>query len=235
MPLVMQTKLLRTLQEGTITRLGGTKEIAIDIRFVAATNRDLVRGVAEGAFRRDLYYRLNVIPIHLPSLAERRDDIPALVLHFLNHVNQAQQRNVNLTQAATNLLREQDWPGNIRELSNFIERLVLLSDRAIVDADEVARFLPRDEIDAGISARSRSSMPGVAWPAGPLRDPRPAGSVASMAASGVRPYAASTSHSAAELMTALRQCNGNKSRAAQALGLTVRQFAYRLQKLGAVV
>lgn len=229
MPLVMQTKLLRTLQEGTITRLGGTREIAIDIRVVAATNRDLVRGVAEGAFRRDLYYRLNVIPIRLPSLAERRDDIPALVLHFLNHVNQAQQRNVNLTQAAINLLREQEWPGNIRELSNFIERLVLLSDQAIADTDDVARFLPQ-EGPAAVSAPSRPWTPDGPWQGVQQEPGRQI--AASMAPGGVRPYASGTSHSAAELVTALRQCGGNKSRAAQLLGMTVRQFSYRLHKLG---
>lgn len=218
MPLAMQTKLLRTLQEGTITRLGGTREIAINVRLVAATNRDLLRDVADGLFRRDLYYRLNVIPIRLPSLAERREDIPALVLHFLNHVNQAQERNVNLTQAALGLIQEHDWPGNIRELSNFIERLVLLADKAIVDADETARFLPQsgDAAPAPVPAAAPSVEPGLA-------------------VGSVRPYARSTSHTAAQLATALRQCNGNQSRAAQMLGLTVRQFSYRLQKLNVIL
>jgi len=96
LPLAMQTKLLRTLQEGTITRLGAKRELHIDVRLVAATNRELETEVAAGNFRQDLYYRLNVIPIRLPSLAERRSDIPVLVLHFLNRINQANQRNVSL-------------------------------------------------------------------------------------------------------------------------------------------
>src|SRR5690606_33493316 len=114
LPLSMQGKLLRTLQEGTITRLGGKQEQNVNIRLVAATNRDLSREVQNGRFREDLYYRLNVIPIHLPSLAERRSDIPALALHFLNRFNQANQRNLNLKPDALTLLQNHYWPGNIR-------------------------------------------------------------------------------------------------------------------------
>lgn len=227
LPLAMQTKLLRTLQEGTITRLGGKKEISIDVRLVAATNRDLARGAADGTFRQDLYYRLNVIPISLPSLAERREDIPALVLHFLNHINQSHQRNVNLTQDALNLLQNHDWPGNIRELSNLIERLVLLAEHPILDAVDVSKFLPNNEASTVLPtshrpelapATTRSALPTVTVP-----------SLAEVMA--IRPYAPSTSHSPAQLIEALTQCGGNKSRAAQMLGLTARQFAYRWEKL----
>ncbi len=130
MPAVLQTKLLRTLQEGTVVRLGGKREIRVDMRLVAATNRDLAAEVAHGRFREDLFYRLNVVPITLPPLAERRSDIPDLVLHFLTKANQDNQRNVNLTQAAFGTLARQPWPGNIRQLANFIERLVLLSGTA---------------------------------------------------------------------------------------------------------
>ncbi|MBG7619380.1 sigma 54-interacting transcriptional regulator [Herbaspirillum sp. AP02] len=229
MPLAMQTKLLRTLQEGTITRLGGKKEIAIDVRLVAATNRDLAREVEVGAFRQDLYYRLNVIPIHLPSLAERREDIPALVLHFLNHINQAHQRNVNLSQDALDLLQQQEWPGNIRELSNLIERAILLAERPILDARDIARFLP--------DKRKSSGMPQPMPPQHQAAAMRPMDSaswgqdVASTAVA-VRPYAPVASHSAAQLTAALTQSAGNKSRAAQLLGLTPRQFSYRWEKLG---
>ena len=98
MPLPMQTKLLRTLQEGTLTRLGGKSEIKISVRVVAATNRDLAHEVNAGNFRQDLFYRLNVIPIQLPSLAERRSDIPLLAMYFLNKTNQANQKNLHLNQ-----------------------------------------------------------------------------------------------------------------------------------------
>ncbi|WP_444679277.1 sigma 54-interacting transcriptional regulator [Halomonas sp. E19] len=145
LPLAMQTKLLRTLQEGSITRLGGKSELAIDVRLVAATNRHLEEEVARGAFRQDLYYRLNVIPIRLPSLAERSGDIPALALHHLNRINQANQRNVHLTGGALERLQAYPWPGNIRELGNVIERMVLLTDRAALEAEDVERFLPGEQ------------------------------------------------------------------------------------------
>src|SRR5690606_38239400 len=142
LPLAMQAKLLRTLQEGTLVRLGGQREIRIDVRLVAATNRDLAQEAAAGRFRQDLYYRLNVVPIRLPSLRERREDIRALALHFVNRANQAHQRNVHLAADALQRLERLDWPGNIRELGNVVERLVLLADQPVVHADDLGRFLP---------------------------------------------------------------------------------------------
>ncbi|RYX96610.1 MAG: GAF domain-containing protein [Comamonadaceae bacterium] len=221
MPLAMQTKLLRTLQEGTIVRLGGKREIKVSVRVVAATNRDLAQGVQRGTFRRDLFYRLNVIPIRLPSLRERQQDIRPLALHFLSRNNQANQRNVSLSPAALAQLEQYPWPGNIRELGNVIERLVLLSDSAMVSGDEMARFLPREgevidaldeiaELQAAVlkaGARSPSAMPLV------------------------RDYLPAQSHPAEQLQQALKTHGGNQSRAAQALGLTVRQFSYRLRKI----
>lgn len=110
MPLAMQTKLLRTLQEGTIVRLGGKREIRVAVRVVAATNRDLAQDVLAGTFRSDLFYRLNVIPIRLPSLRERREDIRALALYFLSRTNQANQRNVNLSPSAMARLEQHPGP-----------------------------------------------------------------------------------------------------------------------------
>jgi Nif-specific regulatory protein len=141
LPLALQTKLLRTLQEGTILRLGGKREKKIDVRLVAATHRDLDQEVTRGNFRRDLYYRLYVIPIRLPSLRERPEDIPLLTLHFLNRANQAHQRNVNLTPDALARLARHAWPGNIRELTNVIERMVLLADVPLVQEATVQRLL----------------------------------------------------------------------------------------------
>jgi Nif-specific regulatory protein len=212
MPLAMQTKLLRTLQEGTIVRLGGKREVRVAVRVVAATNRDLAQDVLAGTFRRDLFYRLNVIPIRLPSLRERRQDIRALAVHFLSRINQANQRNVSLSAAALARLEQHPWPGNIRELGNVIERLVLLSDSAMVSAEELARFLPQEQ--------DRRSP-------GQLSAPQQADSAAPV----VRDYQTAQSHPAAQLQQALRDHGGNQSRAAQALGLTVRQFSYRLRKL----
>ena len=214
LPLLMQTKLLRTLQEGTIVRLGGKRELPVNVRLVAATNRDLSAEVERGSFRRDLFYRLNVIPIRLPSLAERREDIRPLALHFLNRTNQANQRNVHLSPAALAALEAHPWPGNIRELANVIERLVLLTDGTAVSKAEALRFLPSAAV-ALPAARSAAAAP-----------PEP--TVAPL----VREYLALHSHSALELQQALARHGGNQSRAAQSLGLTPRQLGYRLRRLG---
>ena len=218
MPLAMQTKLLRTLQEGTIVRLGGKRELKVAVRVVAATNRDLAQDVARGTFRRDLFYRLNVIPIRLPSLRERPQDIRALTIHFLSRVNQDNQRNVSLSAQALSRLEQHAWPGNIRELGNVIERLVLLTDSTMVSGQELERFLPTGP---------EAAAPGSALLATP--DVKP---LAIAAASLVRDYQAAQSHSPAQLQQALAAHGGNQSRAAQAMGLTVRQFSYRLRKIG---
>ena len=208
LPLALQSKLLRTLQEGTLVRLGGQRELKVNVRLVAATNRDLAHEVEAGNFRQDLYYRLNVIPIRLPSLAERREDVRALALHFVSRANQAHQRNVNLAPDALARLEAQPWPGNIRELGNVIERLVLLAEGTLVTGGELDRFLP------GAAAPATVAPPPPAEP--PL----------------VRDYTSAHSHSAQTLQAALAEHHGNQSRAAQSLGLTLRQFSYRLRKAG---
>ncbi|MBX3609005.1 MAG: sigma 54-interacting transcriptional regulator [Hydrogenophaga sp.] len=209
LPLAMQSKLLRTLQEGTLVRLGSSRELKVDVRLVAATHRDLARDVQAGRFRQDLYYRLNVVPIRLPSLRERRDDVRALALHFVSRANQAHQRNVYLGADALALLESHDWPGNIRELGNLIERVVLLADDTLVDAATLRRFMPEHE---------------RALPA-----PTPASTDAGVL---VRDYQSAQSHSALVLQEALQRHQGNQTRAAQSLGLTLRQFSYRLRKAG---
>ncbi len=218
MPLAMQTKLLRTLQEGTVVRLGGKREIRVDVRLVAATHRDLEAEVARGTFRRDLFYRLNVIPIRLPSLRQRREDIRTLAIYFVNRANQANQRNVNLSPAALQRLENHEWPGNIRELGNVIERLVLLTDSTLVSADELERFMP--------------SPTSQAPEAHPNHLPQLAHRQLTAPAPLVRDYGSAQSHTALALQTALARHEGNQSRAAQSLGLTLRQFGYRLRKAG---
>ena len=218
LPLSMQGKLLRTLQEGTITRLGGKQELKVDVRLVAATNRNLGLEVQNGRFREDLYYRLNVIPIQLPSLAERKSDIPALALHFLNKFNQANQRNLNLKPDALTMLQNHHWPGNIRELSNVIERMVLLADKLVLTADDLKPFMSINTVDAPAPAPAPNHLPIHALP--------------ETLPTVIRPYASVNSHSGQTLTEAVRLAGGNKSRAAQNLGLTVRQLTYRMQKMG---
>jgi len=220
MPLAMQTKLLRTLQEGTIVRLGGKREIKVDVRLVAATHRDLETEVSNGTFRRDLFYRLNVIPIRLPSLRERREDIRTLAVHFVNRANQANQRNVYLSPAALSRLEEHPWPGNIRELGNVIERLVLLADSPMVSATELERFLPSETVGT-----LNLLAPAPVAASTPVNTP-----ARTLAAPLVRDYLPAHSHTLEELQETLALHRGNQSRAAQALGLTVRQFGYRLRK-----
>ncbi len=125
----VQVKLLRVLQEREFERVGGTKPIKVDVRLIAATNKDLRQLVERKAFREDLYYRLHVIEIYLPPLRDRREDIPLLVEHFLNRFNQQNGRRLNgATPEAMELLMRYDWPGNVRELENTVERAVVLSD-----------------------------------------------------------------------------------------------------------
>ena len=214
LPLQMQAKLLRTLQEGSIVRLGGKREVAVNVRLVAATNRDLEAEVERGLFRRDLFYRLNVIPIRLPTLAERCEDIRPIALHFLNRANQANQRNVYLSPEALDALEAHPWPGNIRELANVIERIVLLANGSVISRAEAERFLP------------------TAAATSPIPEPLARTSAQAHAASPVvREYRELHSHSTQELRQALAQHAGNQSRAAQSLGMTARQFGYRWRKL----
>ena len=209
LPLAMQVKLLRVLQEKTLQRVGSRRETPIDVRIVAATNLDLQQQVAAGRFRLDLYYRLNIIPIRLPALRERREDIRPLVRHLLNLICQGYQRNVGLTSEAMELLANYPWPGNIRQLRNVLERLVLLAEGASISAREVEAVI-----------RNEASAPtDHVLPTG-------AGSAA------VRPYLPAQSHDRREIEQALAQTHGNKSRAAQLLGLTLRQLNYRLKRLG---
>jgi two-component system response regulator AtoC len=131
LPLEMQAKLLRALQEREVRPVGSNAPITIDVRVIAATNRDLEAAYREGTFRKDLYFRLNVVTVHLPSLRERRSDIPMLVHHFLNRY--APGASLQVTPAAMKSLLQYEWPGNVRELENCVARAVTLGDRQVID------------------------------------------------------------------------------------------------------
>jgi two-component system response regulator AtoC len=132
-PVEMQVKLLRVLQESEFERVGGIKTIKVDVRLVTATNRDLAAEIASGGFRDDLYYRLNVVPIHLPPLRERREDIPLLVNHFITRFNERLKKQVNgIEPEAIDRLVSHHWPGNIRELENVIERTILFCESNMI-------------------------------------------------------------------------------------------------------
>ncbi|UCF78943.1 MAG: sigma-54-dependent Fis family transcriptional regulator, partial [Candidatus Eiseniibacteriota bacterium] len=140
-----QVKLLRALQEREIIPVGGSKPIKIDVRLIAATNADLEKMVGEGRFRADLFYRLNVIPLRLPPLRERRDDIPVLVDHFLRQLTSAGGQEKNVSRECMELLCAYDWPGNVRELENVIERAYVLDETGVLERED----LPEKVRDGG--------------------------------------------------------------------------------------
>jgi len=136
-PISTQMKLLRVLQEKKFERLGSSKTISVDVRIIAATNRDLEDAVTEGSFREDLYYRLNVVPIFIPPLRERKGDAVLLVEHFLGGFNRDNEKQVRISDEAMDLLVRYHWPGNVRELENCIERLVIMSDEEVVRVEDL--------------------------------------------------------------------------------------------------
>jgi len=139
-----QAKLLRVLESGVIERLGGEKPITVDVRVIAATNKDLSRATQQGRFREDLLFRLNVLPIHIPPLRERPEDVPPLVQHFAARQAARLGRGVRLDAGAVQLLAAYPWPGNVRELANLVERLAILATGDTITADDVTRVVPQD-------------------------------------------------------------------------------------------
>src|SRR5216683_78995 len=155
-----QAKLLRVIQEREFMRLGGTEQIKVDVRIVAASNVDLLTLVREGRFREDLYHRLNVIHLQLPPLRDRREDIPALLAHFLDRYCQENNKSLrNFTPAALKLLMDYDWPGNVRELENVVERAVVLSTQERVDVDLLPETIRSKEIVRGVRLQLSEFLP----------------------------------------------------------------------------
>ncbi len=203
----LQAKLLRALQEQTIQRIGGRNEIAIDVRIITATHKNLQNLVNNGEFRLDLYYRLNVIPISLPALRERKGDIRLLAIYFLHRENHRYGRNIILQEDALALLERYDWPGNIRQLENVIERTVIMTDRNPVMTGDIEKILAEEaRIQSTAEYRPLPAMIG-------------------------RPYARVREQERKIIVDALQQSGGNKTQAAKQLGLTARQLHYRLAKL----
>jgi DNA-binding NtrC family response regulator len=201
-PGAIQVKLLRVLQDREFERLGSTKTLKVDVRLVAATNRDLRAALEEGTFREDLYYRLNVVAIDIPPLRDHKEDIPALAEFFLEKSARESGKSVQgITPQAMKLLMDFHWPGNVRELQNVLERAVTLSLDAMLDV----RDIHIDNAPRRASADAAASLPeGMTleqWEEELLRE-------------------------------ALKRANGNKSQAARALGLSRNALRYRLSKMG---
>ncbi|WP_179504782.1 MULTISPECIES: sigma-54-dependent transcriptional regulator [unclassified Sphingomonas] len=229
MPLEAQTRLLRALQSGRIRRVGGTEEIALDCRIIAATNRDLVPMIAAGTFREDLYYRLAVVPIELPPLRDRADDVEALSRHFLARAATEGLPRRQLSAAGAALLARQPWRGNVRELRNFIFRLALLARDDVIDDATIEPLLAADS-GAARTAEGEGGNPASA----------PADFAAALEAylAQARPEpgmlydAALAAFERPLFLHALAQTGGNQLRAAQLLGINRNTLRKRLVDLG---
>jgi Nif-specific regulatory protein len=203
LPITLQPKILRVLQEKEFERVGGEKTISVNVRLIAATSRNLEELLAEGKFREDLYYRLNVVPIYLPPLRERQVDVPVLVEYFLKKYNEENSKSVRIDPGALAALVSFGWPGNVRELENTIERLVVMSAGEVIGLSG----LP-------LSIRDRSlKEPQIV----PLKDALP-DAVADV--------------EKARIIDALKKTAWVQAKAARLLGITPRQIGYKIKRYG---
>jgi len=213
MNLSMQVKLLRVLQERCVRPVGGTAEVAIDVRVIAATNRDLERQIVENGFREDLYYRLNVIPIVVPPLRERREDVPLLVNHFVKKYAKSAGRNIaQVLPESLTQLSGCEWPGNVRQLENTIERSVALETGEILRVQLPMERARAKAAAAGVGADSVSVPADMVLPEG----------------MDMEKYVAEIERSL--LKSALQQSNGVQTRAADALRISYRSFRHLMKK-----
>jgi two-component system response regulator PilR (NtrC family) len=213
----MQVKLLRILQDRRFRRLGGTEEVLADIRVIAATNQDLQRLVAEGRFREDLFYRINVIPIHLPPLRERREDIPLLADHFVAKYAEQMQKPVrSISREAQEMLAAFDWPGNVRQLENVIERAVALEQTPAI----LAASLPAQVSGTAVPRPTVSGSADMASNGAPLPDLGEGFDLEARGEDFYRHYIA----------LALERSGGVQTKAAEMLGMSFRSFRYYAKK-----
>ncbi|MEO6152696.1 MAG: sigma-54 dependent transcriptional regulator [Croceibacterium sp.] len=219
MPLDAQTRLLRALQSGTIRRVGGREEVRFNARIIAATNKDLMPLIATGRFREDLFYRLNVVPIQMPSLRERRDDIAALARHFLQQAVEEGLPRRKLATKAIELLKAQAWRGNVRELRNFIFRAALLARDEDIDAATVRQLLAEQTDEGSVGAPATFAGALDAW------------LIRQVPASGQIYHAALAAFERPLFEHALRQTGGNQLRAAQMLGINRNTLRKRLDEM----
>jgi two-component system, NtrC family, response regulator PilR len=204
-PHTVQVKLLRAIQERQIRRVGDTRDVKIDVRLIAASNRDLGRAVSDGVLREDLFYRLNVIPLHLPPLRDRREDIPLLVAHFIKKLSKEVGRSVRgVTPEAMSVLEQYHWPGNIRELENVVERAIVLGSAEMLEPDALPANLrqPRDRHDVALE----------------------------LPVEGIDLEATLDRIEHRYMQLALERVGGVQTRAAELLRVSFRQFRYKLQK-----
>jgi Nif-specific regulatory protein len=218
-PLPTQVKLLRVLQEKKFERLGENRTVSVDVRIIAATNANLEKLIEEGRFREDLFYRLNVIPLFLPPLRDRREDTIPLTEHFLERFNREHGKNVSFSPGVLDLLMEYRWPGNVRELENLVERAVVLAKSSVVhvpDLPRPVRTFPAQESAGAPPGPGVAATISFASPGGPLETPSRVGYLRTMEKE--------------ELRKALEATGWVIARAARLLGWTPRQVAYKMKK-----
>jgi two-component system response regulator PilR (NtrC family) len=204
-PPLLQVKLLRAIQEREIRRVGDTRDLKVDVRLIAASNRDLEQAVAEGVLREDLFYRLNVIPIQLPPLRERREDIPFLVDHFLQKFSKQLGKEVRgITPEGLAVLERHHWPGNIRELENVLERAIVLGAGESIGVEALPESVRRERPVKGIDV--------------------------DLPEEGMDLEATLDALERRYLQRALERSRGVQTKAAELLRMTFRQFRYKLQK-----
>jgi Nif-specific regulatory protein len=209
MPLALQAKMLRVLQEKQFERIGGSKTFDVDVRIIAATNVSLDKAVARGQFRADLYYRLNVVPIILPPLRERREDIPVLFNHFLGMSNERNAKKLSLTSELLDFLVSYPWPGNVREMQNLVERMVILAESERLTLAD----LTPDILGSVRERPEEIKRFPVEVPAGERQERKSLHDIEKD-----------------EVEAALKRHGWVQVRAARALGLTPRQMGYRMKK-----
>jgi two-component system response regulator PilR (NtrC family) len=204
-PPLLQVKLLRAIQEREIRRVGDTRDLKVDVRLIAASNRDLEQAVAEGALREDLFYRLNVIPIQLPPLRERREDIPLLVTHFIQKFGKQLGKEARgITPEGLAVLERHHWPGNIRELENVLERAIVLGASDTLGVESLPESVRRERPVKGMDV--------------------------DLPEEGMDLEAALDALERRYLQRALERSRGVQTKAAELLRMTFRQFRYKLQK-----
>lgn len=238
LPLGMQVKLLRALQERTIRKVGGTDDVTVDVRIIAATNRDLEAAVAKGTFREDLYYRLNVILVRTPPLRERKSDIPILVDHFLKKVGKRLGKDMKGIETATlKVFQAYEWPGNVRELENVIERAVALEGSQKISVhslppafqQKAKEVLSQQDLEEETPKTSKKSSAHSQWlkiEGNEIKLPYPDFSKGKVHLDKILNEVEKT-----YLLAALQTAGGVKKKAAEVLGITFRSIRYRLKKL----
>ncbi len=203
LPLTLQPKILRVLQEKEFERVGGEKTTKVDVRLIAATSRNLEALVSEGKFREDLYYRLNVVPVFLPPLREKIEDIPLLVEYFLKKYNEENHKSVSIASDALNILTNYDWPGNVRELENTVERLVVMSRGKVITPSDLPFNIRDHTLRVKYASQIKDALPSTI-----------------------------ESIEKSRILDTIKRHGGNQAKAARELGITPRQIGYKINKYG---